>query len=205
MHPDHSHNHLRWRDAGTRELLVGPIFTVHESHRVSTDGREADYVLLHTNDWVHVIAPVRDEQGRDCFVMARQFRHGTQQVTLEFPGGVVDDNEDPAVAARRELEEETGYTADSLSLIGRTAPNPAFMTNEVSTYLAHRVRRAGDRNLDANEIIDAELVPADEIVHTTNPAFAHHSIMLAGLHWYRLYLEDGLDYRSRMDSRPGRR
>jgi ADP-ribose pyrophosphatase len=196
--PD-TYPHLQWREVSSRQLLNGPIFSVEESHRVASDGREADYVLLRSADWVHVIAPAENDAGEPCFVMARQFRHGTMEVTLEFPGGVVDEREDPANAALRELEEETGYTADSLLLIGRTGPNPAFMTNTVCTYVARGVRHAVGRNLDANEIIDAELVPTGEILHTTNPQFAHHAIMLVGLHWYRLYVEDGLDYERRMN------
>lgn len=132
-----------------------------------------------------------------CFVLARQYRHGGQVLTLEFPGGLVDPGEEPETAARRELEEETGYHAGGLTLIGATNPNPAFMSNTVYTYLAADVSLVTDQRLDENERVDVELVPIDDIVSLARPGFRAHAIMLAALYWYKLYKNDGLDYESR--------
>ncbi len=103
--------HLRWREIESRAVHDAMIFTVHTSTRSAPDGREADYTLVDSPDWCNVITPVRREDGVECLVLARQYRHGADSVTIGFPGGLVDEGEAPQTAARRELEEETGYTA----------------------------------------------------------------------------------------------
>lgn len=141
-------------------------------------------MLVDSPDWVNVIAVVSDTLGRDCFVMVRQFRQGSCSTALEFPGGMVDHSEDPAVAAAREFSEESGYTAGRLELIGRTNPNPAFMTNTVTTFLASDVDCHGEQSLDANEIVDVVLVPVADVAADRVPEFSSHAIMLAAYYWY---------------------
>jgi ADP-ribose pyrophosphatase len=192
------HDHLKWEELGSREVYDARIFAILESRRRSPDGREVTYTLIDSPDWCNIIAPVRDNDGVECFVMARQYRHGADHVTIEFPGGLIDGDEPPEQAALRELEEETGYTADSLVLIGSTNPNPAFMTNTVLTFVARGARLTAAQRLDENELLDAELVPVTEILDHLNPDFHIHSIMVTALHWYRLYLADGLAYEQRL-------
>ncbi len=155
--------HLEWHENHTTTVYNGKIFSIVESERKAADGRTARYSLVDSPDWAHVIAVVPDEKGRECFVMVRQYRQGGRFTTLEFPGGVIDDGEDSAAAALRELREETGFEADGVQLIGKTNPNPAFMTNTVFTYLAHGVRQSSAQDLDTNEIVDVEIVPIERL------------------------------------------
>ena len=193
-----NHDHLVWEEISSRSLLDTRIFQVRLSRRRAQDGAEHDYVLVDSLDWCHVIAPFAREDGTECFVMARQYRQGGHALTLEFPGGLVDEGEAPEAAAMRELEEETGFTASALTLIGRTNPNPAFMTNVVYTYLATGVRLAAGQRLDEMERLDVALVPVQEITELLRPEFHEHAIMLNALQWYTHYLRDGLDYESRV-------
>ncbi|MFW5744553.1 MAG: NUDIX hydrolase [Spirochaetota bacterium] len=193
-----NHDHLIWREIDRTSLLDAHIFEVFRSRRRASDGQETDYVLVDSPDWCNVIAPVERSDGVRCFAMARQYRQGSRSVTLEFPGGLVDGGESPEAAALRELEEETGYTAESLLLIGRVNPNPAFMSNAAYTYLAEGVCLDRDQALDENERLDAVLVPVDEVVRFVRPDFHVHAIMMSALHWYSLYREDGLDYEGRL-------
>ena len=70
----------------------------------NSDRKQGDFFVLDTKDWVNVLALTSD----DHLVMVRQFRYGTKDFSLEPPGGVVEDGEDPSLAGQRELLEETG-------------------------------------------------------------------------------------------------
>ncbi|MFP4509969.1 MAG: NUDIX hydrolase [Spirochaetaceae bacterium] len=179
-----THSHLEWHELKSELVLDGKIFQLVRSRRRSEDGRTGDYVLVDSPDWVNVIAVVQSSRGEDCFLMVRQYRQGGQCLTLEFPGGMVDDSEDLVIAAGRELSEETGYTAARLEHLGSTNPNPAFMTNTVHTYFAHGVTRNGGQSLDENELVDVELVPCAEVLAGRTPEFFAHGIMIIALHWY---------------------
>ncbi|MEE8441058.1 MAG: NUDIX hydrolase [Spirochaetia bacterium] len=198
MKDNNQHKHLVWEEIDRRTLLDAHVFSVLSSRRRAADGAEAEYVLVDSPDWCNIIAPVTRNDGVACFVMARQYRQGSQTVTIEFPGGIVDPGERPQEAALRELEEETGYTAESLRLIGRVNPNPALMSNSAFTFTAIGAHKDGGQDLDENERLDAELVPTTEILDLVRPDFHVHAIMLAALDWYQRYCADGLDYDARL-------
>lgn len=168
--------HLLWTETTREPVLATPIYTINRSSRVADDGRRADYYVMDSPDWANIVALVDDEAGRRCFVMVRQFRHGTMRVELEFPGGVVDEGEDPADAVVRELREETGYVAREVELIGDVCPNPALMDNRCYTFVTHAVSGT-HRSLDANEIIDVELVPVDDLLSGKREAEFDHAMM----------------------------
>ncbi|MCU0586279.1 MAG: NUDIX hydrolase [Desulfobacterales bacterium] len=79
--------------------------------------------------------------GREV-VLIRQYRHGTREVTLEIPGGILEAGDTPSAAARRELGEETGYAAAEMISLGCVHPNPAFLENRCHTFLARNARPA---------------------------------------------------------------
>jgi len=179
--------HLYWTERERSTVLDGKIFTIDRVVHESSDGRTETFTLVESPDWANVIAVVKDDQARDCFLMARQYRHGGACLALEFPGGMVDQGETAEQAAARELAEEAGFGAREFRFLGATNPNPAFMTNTVSTFFAvepYRLHAAADRNLDQNEIIDLELVPVDEILNNPRQEFVGHGIMLIAMYWY---------------------
>lgn len=182
--------HLGWHETNRTPLCETKIFDVVHSVRESTDGRTSEFALVDCPDWVNIVAVTKNGEGQDCFILVRQYRPGGEVTTLEFPGGLVDTGEQPVQAAARELEEETGFRAGWLEQIGKTNPNPAFMTNNVHTFVAHEVSHAtSDRDLDDNEIVDVELVPVERLFNQQEPAFLSHGVVIVALYWYEHYLK----------------
>jgi len=109
-------------------------------------GEIREVQALQFPDWVLILALTPQEE----VVMVRQYRHGTEQVCLELPGGLVDpDDDSPELSARRELLEETGYQADEITLLGECFPQPAILSNKCFFYLAENAAQIQSQDLDA--------------------------------------------------------
>lgn len=134
-------------------------------------------LVLETPEWVNVIA--RDAAGR--YVMVEQYRFGTSALTLEIPGGMVDAGEDHGAAARRELREETGYTADRWVYLGAVEPNPAFQTNLCHHWFADGARSTHAQALDEGEDIRIRHFDEAELVRRVRSGEIRHSLVLTAL------------------------
>jgi ADP-ribose pyrophosphatase len=178
--------HLRWTER-SRELLARcGVFDVYRSRRVAPDGREGDFHVLEAPDWINVVPVVREPGREPCFLMVRQHRHGADRVTTEFPAGLVEPGELPRAAAARELAEETGHRAGRLAVIGGVAPNPAFMTNWCTTFLAEDLEPTSGASQDALELLETRLVPVSELVASAGTGEYVNSLVVVGLAWYLL-------------------
>lgn len=179
-----------WPDAHTEALLHTRVFDVRRVRRTSPkDGREHDFWVIDPPDWVNVVALTADGQ----LVLVEQWRHGTGEVTLEVPGGMVDPGEALDVAIRRELLEETGYAAEQFTVIGCVEPNPAIQSNRCTTFLATGCRRVQDTSFDTTEDCVLRLVPAIDIAGMVREGVISHAIVLAALShaWVRGLLPVG--------------
>ena len=161
---------LVWKDLGRRELLRTAVWTAWEKDSLGPDGKtRGRYIVNSARDWV-VVIPETDVD----FLMVRQWRHGEGRVSLEFPGGVVDQGEDPEAAAIRELKEETGYTCREMVILGTMNPNPALFENHVHFYCARQLVSSGEQNLDSDEFVDfLRMKKQDVISSMTRPEFCH--------------------------------
>ncbi len=186
-----NHDHLVWKELGREKLFDGPIFDLYSVTRESPSGLRGNFILIDSPDWVNVVALVKDDTGRDAFLMVRQFRQGARTVTLEFPGGVIDPGETPEQAARRELREETGYDAGRLTLAGKISPNPAIQDNWAYTYIAEDLTFAGAQELDEHELMDYEIVPVEEAEEAMGAGPHVHAIMVVAMCFYRKWKERG--------------
>jgi ADP-ribose pyrophosphatase len=175
---------LAWEEVSRKEEMDCRIFKVLSSRRRSFAGKEATFFLLDAPDWVTVVPLVRNSDGEDCFVMVRQYRHGSMSITLEFPAGTAEKGEEPHTTAARELIEETGYRAGSLIPLGSVSPNPAFMNNTMHTFLATDCTDTRVQSLDEHESVDVELVPVKEVKARMGYGEYSNGIMLIALSYY---------------------
>jgi ADP-ribose pyrophosphatase len=141
------------------------------------NGNFLDANILEFRSWANIVALTKTGE----VILVRQYRHGVENVLWEFPGGVVEDGEDPMEGAKRELLEETGYAATSLIQVGKLYPNPAFQTNTLYCYLALDAEEVGVQNLDAGEDIEVGLVPLDKVVEMAKCGEFPHALMTAVL------------------------
>lgn len=100
-----------------------------------------------------------DDKRRVCLV--RQYRHGIEDFLWEIPAGKLDAGEPPAIAAVRELAEETGVTAQHWEPLGVYLPAPGLMTERVYLYMALRVEK-GTPAPESDEELELQWVPLEE-------------------------------------------
>jgi len=179
-----------WPRLSGREMGDFRIFSLVEELylRPAVDGRVEKthpfYVIL-SRDWINVV-PITPE-GR--VLLIRQFRSGTEEITIEVPGGMVETTDvDPTETARRELEEESGYRADRIIPLRSVRPNPAILRNWCHLFVATGVRPVGKMNWDEGEEVrpfEATWAEVDELVRS---GAINHSIVLNALTFARQYL-----------------
>jgi len=190
-----------WDKIDSQYLGDFRIFRIRQdTSRSPRTGQLHRFFVLESPDWVNVI-PLTPAGN---VIMIRQYRHGTEDVTLEVPGGMVDTADaDPSVSALRELQEETGYAADRIVHLGSVAPNPAFLNNRCHSYLALDVQLAGEVSFDGAEDIAFEEVPLVAIPDLIRAGAITHSLTITAFHYLGLS-EEGkrLTQRTLREQRP---
>jgi ADP-ribose pyrophosphatase len=90
-------------------------------------------------------------------VMLKQYRHALKEFIWEIPAGTLDPNEEVLSCAKRELIEETGYSADQWHRLGEITPVPGYSNERIHIFLARELQPA-EQNLDADEVIQVQEV-----------------------------------------------
>lgn len=172
---------MKWCILSSLYLLRTKWLTVRKDHVIMPSGVEIeDYYVLEYPDWINVLAITDDGK----FILERQYRHGTQTVDYELCAGIIEKEELPLEAAKRELLEETGYAGGVWELYCIETPNPAAMTNQNYTFLARGVKDTGRRYLEKTEDIEIHLLSYDELKDIVREGQIKQGQMLAPLWKY---------------------
>jgi 8-oxo-dGTP pyrophosphatase MutT (NUDIX family) len=178
-----------WTRIRSRSVGSFRVFSIRADTTVSPrTGVEHDFYVIETQDWVNIIPLTADRR----VVMVRQYRHGSGEVTLEIPGGLVDPGDTPESAAARELLEETGYQAEEAVKIGMSNPNPAVFNNRCYTFVARNVMKVRDPMPDQTEDIEVVLIPLADIPELIRKGKIDHSIVISAFYWFFLQDQKGL-------------
>jgi ADP-ribose pyrophosphatase len=147
----------RARLISSRTVYRGPVFWVTTDDVQEPGGVRARRDIIHHTGSVVVLAV--DESGpKPRVLLERQYRHAAKSYLWELPAGRIDPGEKPLPAAKRELLEETGYTAKNWRRIFKFYASPGFVAETMSVYLATGLR-AGIAEPEDDEVIRLRLVP----------------------------------------------
>lgn len=167
-----------WRVESSEPVLEERYLEVWRERVTTGSGFSIpDYHLIRSPSWAAAICLTRDRN----LVMVRQYRHGHEALSLEFPAGIVEPDEEPLEAARRELIEETGYEAETLTQFWQIRPEPARHRQTAHFAFGKGAVLARPQALDASEEIRVELHPVsclDQVV-----AQMAHGLHVAALLW----------------------
>ena len=179
-----------WKRISSREIADCRVFKVREDlcERAS-DCEKSTFFVIENPDWVNVIALTKDDQ----VVLIEQFRQGTQEIILEIPGGMVDEDESAEASARRELLEETGFSSAEFILLGTSAPNPAIQGNTIYHFLALGCEKIAEPKFDEHESVVTKLVSRSEIKGLILDGKITHSLVVAAFY----FLDSNKSYENR--------
>lgn len=173
---------LIWNEQSKRELLKTPVLTVNQIESLSPKNEAGKYIVMDAPDWVIVIPELNGN-----FLMVKQWRHGNKSLSIEFPGGVINEGEKPEDAAKREMEEETGYKAKKMIYLGSANPNPALMRNRVHFFAALDLESTHIQHLDDDEFVEYLQIPCDEVYEKIGSEEYPHALMMSALLKYKLW------------------
>ncbi|MCL2185187.1 MAG: NUDIX hydrolase [Treponema sp.] len=180
-------NKLAWTEESRKKVFDCKIFSIWESYckspEIEHDKNLHVFSVIEAKDWAIVI-PVIETPEVKKFLMVRQWRHGSQCLSLEFPGGVFEPGENAEEAAVRELYEETGFKAQKIKKLGDFSPNPAIMSNKVHFFLAENLINNGKQKLDEDEFVETEIIDAQEVIQGMGKPPYIHALMGTALSLY---------------------
>jgi len=174
----------RWKRTSTSPRGDFRIFRVREDFYTHPDkDGERSFFVIEAHDWVNIVAVTAEDQ----VIFIRQHRPGIGEVRLEIPGGIIEPGEDPAVAAMRELREETGYSGDPPELLCSTEPNPATHNNRCFSYLVRNATLSHATDMDHDEVIQVEPHPFSGVAELIQSGELSHALLqLPLMHYLRM-------------------
>ncbi|EKE11727.1 MAG: NUDIX hydrolase [uncultured bacterium] len=151
----------RWKRISSAMALDEKWFRVRKDVVELPNGKIMDDYFLWLSGDVAMIVPVT---ANGKMILVRQYKYGADEVLVEFPAGFIDKDENPEHTVLRELEEETGYSAKELELLGEFDASPTKSNGKTFIYLARNVINDKDMNLDISEDIEVLVKSKEEVM-----------------------------------------
>lgn len=169
--------------SSSRTVFRGKVFSVTSDRVVEPNGVAAIREVVRHSGSVVVLA-IDDTEGEPRVLMERQYRYAARQYLWEIPAGRIDGKEKPLAAGKRELREETGYTARSWRKALFYYPSPGFMDETMTVFLA-RGLKPGEAHPEEDERIEYELIPMKKVVKMIFSGEICDGKTIAAVLWFR--------------------
>jgi len=159
----------------------GPAFSVTTDHVLEPSGIRARRDIVHHTGSIVVLA-IDESRKEPQILFERQYRHAAQRYLWELPAGRIDKGEKELAAAKRELLEETGYSASRWKRIIRFWASPGFVAEAMSIYLAQNLH-AGEAQPEADEAIQVHFIPLSKAVRMVMNQTIRDAKTISGVLW----------------------
>ncbi|MEP7051443.1 MAG: NUDIX hydrolase [Pseudomonadota bacterium] len=167
-----------WQVLSDTPLISHRWLEVREQRVRLANGHEiAQFHLIHGPSWASVLCLTTDGH----VILVRQYRHGLGGPSLELPAGVMDGAESPMAAARRELREETGFSAPEFVPLLQVAPEPARNTTRAHFFFARGAERVAELALDSSEELEVVLVSVPELFELIDQGVMVHAAHIGAI------------------------
>ena len=170
---------LAERTLDSRLVFEGVFLKLFVDHVQSADGHQGTREYLRHPGAVMII-PLLDAEH---VLLERQFRYPLGRSIVEFPAGKIDPGEPPFECARRELLEETGYTARRWSYLGGLHNAIAYSDEKIEIFLAEDLERTGDATLDAGETLEVFEAPWRQLLEWVRDGAVTDVKTMVGAFW----------------------
>ena len=172
---------IKARVLSSREVYHGPAFRVTADQVLEPSGVRTRRDIVHHSGSVVILA-VEEGDSEPRVLLERQYRYAARQMLWELPAGRIDKGENDLHAAKRELLEETGYTAKRWRRILRFYASPGFLAEAMNLYLA-RGLRAGPAQPEPDEVIHVRMVPLPAAVRMVMRGAIKDGKTISGILW----------------------
>jgi ADP-ribose pyrophosphatase len=165
----------------SRAVYRGPAFWVSTDDVLEPTGVRVRRDIVHHSGSIVVLA-IDETKSEPGILFEHQYRHAAKQFMWELPAGRIDKGEDEITAARRELIEETGYSAARWKRILKFYASPGFVAETMSIFLA-RGLRAGVAQPEADEVIEVSFIPLKKAVEMVMKGKVQDAKTISGVLW----------------------
>ena len=178
--------HLREDQLDSEAVFDGRLLHVRRDRVRLPNGAESTREYITHPGAVTVLALL--DNGK--LLLERQFRYPLGRVFLELPAGKIDDGEEALVAAKRELLEETGYTADDWRHLGVMHPCIGYSDERIEIFLARRLSQVSGQQLDHNEFLDVLEMTPNEVSEAIRQGMITDAKTITALYWLEKVLRE---------------